>query len=208
MDNIIGYYAQLPNGELARIENSTLVLYNKKRLKDYLEAKDDQANSPKGQTYQMVKLDFDDFFERIDQGEVFVLGEVAFYQLTFKYYLDGLIVRPMATDGGLELKQVHLNPLMNSQVETREEEDDYKMFYSPLSQAYTKDGVTVHVEIYRGEEQDSWVLEVVDCYGDSLIYDERFSDDKLAWRRFIQDVEEEGMEYFLDDDDETSQYLH
>jgi len=55
------------------------------------------------------------------------------------------------------------------------------------------------VEIYRFESEPSWLLEVVNDRGTSIVWDERFATDDLALAAFEQVVAEEGMATFLDD---------
>jgi hypothetical protein len=63
----------------------------------------------------------------------------------------------------------------------------------------TRDGVSITVEIYRFESEPSWLLEVVNDRGTSIVWDERFATDDLALAAFEQVVAEEGMATFLDD---------
>ena len=63
----------------------------------------------------------------------------------------------------------------------------------------TRDGVSITVEIYRFESEPSWLLEVVNDRGTSIVWDERFATDDLALAASEQVVAEEGMATFLDD---------
>lgn len=51
---------------------------------------------------------------------------------------------------------------------------------STLSQALSSGGKTVNVEIYRLKGETSWVLEIVDEYNNSTVWDEQFESDALA----------------------------
>ena len=51
-------------------------------------------------------------------------------------------------------------------------EDDIILINSPLGGDFTRDGITVEVHIYRGEEDASWVLEVVDQANNSFVWDD------------------------------------
>ena len=75
--------------------------------------------------------------------------------------------------------------------------DDYKIENSPLSQRITRDGVTVEVHIYRGEDNPGWILEVVDQEGTSTVWDDRFATDEAALEEFLSTIEAEGMASFL-----------
>ena len=48
-------------------------------------------------------------------------------------------------------------------------DDDLNLVHSPLEERVTRDGVTIKVLIYRGEEDQMWILEVVDEYGGSTV---------------------------------------
>ena len=63
----------------------------------------------------------------------------------------------------------------------------------------TRDGVSIAVEIYRFESEPSWLLEVVNDRGTSIVWDERFATDDLAFAAFEQVVADEGIATFLDD---------
>ena len=53
-------------------------------------------------------------------------------------------------------------------------DDDYKLVFSTLSNRVTRDGITVDVQIYRGKDEEGWLLEVVDHLGGSTVWDDRF----------------------------------
>lgn len=57
---------------------------------------------------------------------------------------------------------------------------DPEIEMSPLSQAISSGGKTVSVEIYRLEGESSWVLEVVDEFNNSTVWDEQFDSDAAA----------------------------
>lgn len=57
------------------------------------------------------------------------------------------------------------------------EDEYYDVKLSPLSQPYSENLKTVEVEIYKGEEDDGWILEVLDTRGNSMIADEIFETD-------------------------------
>lgn len=76
-------------------------------------------------------------------------------------------------------------------------DDDYEITYSLLSRDFTRDGMTVKVHIYRGENDKGWLLEVVDQENASTVWDETFSTDKAASDEFLSTVEREGIASFL-----------
>ena len=68
-----------------------------------------------------------------------------------------------------------------------------KLEASPLSQEITSGGKTVSVEIYRLEGEASWVLEVVDEYNNSTVWDDRFETDFAALTEAKRTILEEGV---------------
>ena len=77
---------------------------------------------------------------------------------------------------------------------------DPNIIVSGRSQTFTKDGVTVDVQIYRLEDDPKWALEVVNDHGTSIVWDDLFDTDDEAFAAFEEAVEEDGMATFLDDD--------
>lgn len=76
-------------------------------------------------------------------------------------------------------------------------DEEYKVELSSLSKTYNKDGKSVEVEIYKGEDDEGWILEVLDNLGNSMIADEQFETEQKAWNQFIQDVERDGIDAFI-----------
>jgi len=77
------------------------------------------------------------------------------------------------------------------------EDEEYAVELSSLSQPYSENGKTVEVEIYKGEDDEGWILEVLDTKGNSMIAEEMFKTDKEAWDQFVLDVKEEGIDTFI-----------
>lgn len=75
------------------------------------------------------------------------------------------------------------------------EGDPYPL-HSPLSQSVTRDGKTIHVEIYEDGE-GSWVLEVVDEHGNSTVWNESFPSDRDALDEALKTIDEEGIESLI-----------
>lgn len=69
---------------------------------------------------------------------------------------------------------------------------------SPLSQAITRDGHTLQVDIYRLDEEVDWLLEVVNEEGTSHVWDDRFATDQAALDAVHEAIDEEGVAAFLD----------
>lgn len=78
--------------------------------------------------------------------------------------------------------------------------EDPQIDESPLCGIVTRDGVSIHVEIYRLVEGDeSWTLEVVNYEGGSTVWEDRFATDKEAYAEFYRVLETDGIESFLED---------
>lgn len=78
---------------------------------------------------------------------------------------------------------------------------DPNLITSGLSRTITRDGITVEVKIYRLEHDPRWALEVVNENGTSTVWDCLFDTDDEAFAAFELTLEEEGMEAFLDEED-------
>ncbi len=79
---------------------------------------------------------------------------------------------------------------------------DPTVIESPLSRTVSRDGIAVRVLIYRLEHNPMWALEVVNDAGTSTVWDDLFDTDEAAFETFAQTVIAEGMDSFLDDDDD------
>jgi hypothetical protein len=78
--------------------------------------------------------------------------------------------------------------------------DDPQFETSPLNGEYTKDGVTVRLEIYRLPRwSKGWALEVIHHEGGSTIWDGTFASDRDAYREFRMTLATEGISAFLND---------
>jgi uncharacterized protein len=75
--------------------------------------------------------------------------------------------------------------------------DEYEIIMSPLCQEVSSDGETVQVEIYRGEDDKGWILEVVDEYGNSSVWDDQFKTDNDAFKEALKTIEEEGISLLI-----------
>lgn len=70
---------------------------------------------------------------------------------------------------------------------------------SPLCQTIERDGHSLEVKIYHGDEEKSkaWVLEVVDAQGISHVFEEVFETDKEALDTLMDELDEYGVVDFL-----------
>lgn len=71
--------------------------------------------------------------------------------------------------------------------------EEPKLEVSPLSQEISSGGKNVSVEIYRLEGEASWVLEVVDEYNNSTVWDDTFETDSAALTEAKKTILEEGV---------------
>ena len=77
-------------------------------------------------------------------------------------------------------------------------ERDPEIVTSRLSRIVKQDGVTVEVSIIRLEGETEWSLEVVNAARTSIVWDDLFASDVVAFAEFERTVAEEGMRAFLD----------
>ena len=75
-------------------------------------------------------------------------------------------------------------------------EDDQGPFHSPLSQTLTRDGKSVEVHIYD-DGNAGWILETVDQYWNSVVWDLPFPTDTEALDEALKTIEEEGIEVLI-----------
>src|ERR1035437_5165347 len=64
--------------------------------------------------------------------------------------------------------------------------------HSPLAQSVTRDGKTVSVEIYEDGE-GGWLLEVVDEFKNSTVWDEPFATDQEALDEALKTIAGDGI---------------
>lgn len=67
---------------------------------------------------------------------------------------------------------------------------------SPLCQAITSDGRTMQVDIYEGDPE-KWILEVVDEFNNSTVWDDQFESDKEAFEEVENTIKEEGIQSLI-----------
>ena len=79
------------------------------------------------------------------------------------------------------------------------QEKEPNLITSRFSQHVTEDGVTVELCRYRLEDSPQWSLEVVNSKGTSIVWDDLFESDAIAYEEFRKTVTEDGMISFLDD---------
>jgi len=68
---------------------------------------------------------------------------------------------------------------------------------STLSQSITRDGETVNVDIYE-DGKGKWILEVVDAFNNSTVWDDAFDSDGLALEEALRTVDQQGISSLID----------
>jgi hypothetical protein len=72
------------------------------------------------------------------------------------------------------------------------------LIYSDLQTTIDQDGHSLEINIYRLPESD-WVLEVVDEFGNSTVWDDVFTTDEAALGEALDAIKSEGIEAFVGD---------
>lgn len=81
--------------------------------------------------------------------------------------------------------------------------DEKDLIDSELNQKYTKDGESVEIQIYR-MPNTSWILEVVDSFGNSTVFEDEFATDGEALSYVIDEIERDGIEGFIGSENSVS----
>jgi hypothetical protein len=81
-------------------------------------------------------------------------------------------------------------------------DDKFKIITSPLSRKFTRDGITVEILIYRGENDPAWVLEVVNPRSAATVWEDTFATEQDALNEVYQTIATEGIGNFLRDPDQ------
>ncbi len=75
-------------------------------------------------------------------------------------------------------------------------DDDQYPLRSPLCQSLTHDDKTIDIEIYE-DGNGGWILEVVDEYGNSTVWDLPFQTDVEALAEVLRTIDEDGIEALI-----------
>jgi hypothetical protein len=78
-----------------------------------------------------------------------------------------------------------------------------EIIMSPLCRKITVDGITIQIDIYRGEDDSGWILEVIDNENASTIWDEPFDTDQEALDAVLIVIEKDGIRSFLEGEYES-----
>ncbi|MEJ2668921.1 MAG: hypothetical protein P8077_01205 [Gammaproteobacteria bacterium] len=77
-----------------------------------------------------------------------------------------------------------------------------ELIMSPLCQTIERDGNTLEIYIYQDDEK-KWILETVDVYGNSYLFDHHFSTDNEALEELLKIIKSEGIEEFIGEEDKS-----
>ena len=69
---------------------------------------------------------------------------------------------------------------------------------SQLCSTIERDGISLRVEIYRGDDSE-WILEVVDEGGNSIVWTDQFATDQAAMDELMRTIEVEGIRSIVED---------
>ena len=67
---------------------------------------------------------------------------------------------------------------------------------SPFSQSVSREGKTVRIDIYE-DGDGCWLLEVVDGFGNSTVWDDSFSSDREALDEALKSIDEDGIDSLI-----------
>lgn len=79
---------------------------------------------------------------------------------------------------------------------------DPEIVMSPLCREIAGDSTKIRVDIYRGEDDSGWILEVIDEENASTVWDEPFATDQKALDAVMEVIEQDGIRSFLDGESE------
>lgn len=77
-------------------------------------------------------------------------------------------------------------------------DNEPNIIYSPLRRRIEGDGTHIDVEIYRGEDEVTWILEVVDEENASTVYDDPFESDQAALDEVLSSIAKYGIRVYLE----------
>lgn len=75
-------------------------------------------------------------------------------------------------------------------------DEDFNVNMSELSQTIRRGEFSVQVDIYEAEN-GSWILEVIDKYNNSTVWDDTFATDQEALDEVNRTISEEGIESLI-----------
>jgi hypothetical protein len=79
---------------------------------------------------------------------------------------------------------------------------DQEIVMSPLCREISGDDTKIQVDIYRGEDESRWILEVIDEENTSTVWDDPFYTDQEALDEVMEVIEKDGIRSFLEGESE------
>jgi len=79
---------------------------------------------------------------------------------------------------------------------------DQEIVMSPLCREISEDGTKIQIDIYRGEDESGWILEVIDEENTSTVWDDPFDTDREALDEVMKVIERDGIRSFLEGESE------
>ena len=76
-------------------------------------------------------------------------------------------------------------------------ENEPNLVTSGMSKEIVEDGVSFDIQIYKLEGTEEWSLEVVTTDGTSIVWDDLFRDDKVAFEEAATAIRKEGAIAFI-----------
>jgi hypothetical protein len=77
--------------------------------------------------------------------------------------------------------------------------EEIEIVMSPLSQKISSGGKTIQVDIYQ-DRNGGWILEVVDEFGNSTVWDDPFATDAEALTEVKKDILSDGIDALIGSD--------
>ena len=80
---------------------------------------------------------------------------------------------------------------------------DPEIVMSPLCRVISEDDTEIQIDIYRGENESGWTLEVIDEENASTVWDDLFDTDQEALDAAMKVIEQDGIKSFLEGESEV-----
>ena len=74
--------------------------------------------------------------------------------------------------------------------------EEFQVEYSPLCRSLEQNGKSVQVDIFKGDN-GGWILEVVDEFNNSTVWDDEFDSDQAALAEAQSTIKGEGIESLI-----------
>ena len=75
---------------------------------------------------------------------------------------------------------------------------DPEIVMSPLCREISGDDTRIQVDIYRGEDNPGWILEVIDEENASTVWNDPFNTDREALDEVMEFIEKDGIRSYLE----------